>query len=143
MSLFSTRNRVCRIAIAFVHPRRDSRYGDKLAFYYCRTEQSIVPNPDYVIAKVRYDDDHSRITHVRRGSYDNDENVISPRSTQSRQTIVSSLNSGDDYYTVPPDGDGGFTWGDEVEVITIDGEDFIRTDGNEVKGDNLENLPEF
>ena len=101
-----------------------------------------MPNPDYVITKVRYDDDHSRITHVMRASYANNENKFGSTSRKSRQTIVDSINSGDVYYTVPPNGDG-YTWGDEVDVVEVDGEEFIRTDGNEVKGDNLESLPEF
>ncbi|WP_158093589.1 DUF3892 domain-containing protein [Halorubrum sp. SD683] len=102
-----------------------------------------MPNPDYVITKVSYDSDHSRITHVRRAEYDNSENSFGPTTEKSRQTVVDSTESGYEYYTVPPKGDGGYTWGDSVEVIPIDGEKFIRTDGNEVEGDNLEELPEY
>ena len=102
-----------------------------------------MPNPDYVITKVSYDSDHSRITDVKRGRYDNSETEFSTPSKTSRQSVVDSIESGDDYYTVPPDGDGEYTWGDSVEVIPIDGEKFIRTDGNRVKQDNLGSLPEF
>lgn len=102
-----------------------------------------MPNPDYVITKVSYDNDHSRITHVKRAEYDNSTNKFGTRTEISRQSVVESIESGYDYYTVPPDGDGGYTWGDSVGVISIDGEKFIRTDGNKVKEDNLGGLPEY
>ncbi|MFD1570843.1 DUF3892 domain-containing protein [Halorubrum laminariae] len=102
-----------------------------------------MPNPDYVITKVSYDNDHSRITHVKRAEYDNSENKFGSRTEKSRQVVVESIESGFEYYTVPPDGDGGYTWGDSVEVIPIDGEKFIRTDGNKVEEDNLGELPEY
>jgi len=102
-----------------------------------------MPNPDYVITKVSYDNDHSRITHVKRAEYDNSENTFGSRTEKSRQAVVESIESGFEYYTVLPDGDGGYTWGDSVEVIPIDGEKFIRTDGNEVEEDNLGELPEY
>lgn len=102
-----------------------------------------MPNPEFVITKVRYDNDHSRITQVKRAEYDPDQNEFGSRSDQSRQTVVSSIEAGKQHYTVPPDGNGGYTWGANVEVIPINGEKFIRTDGNSVEGDNLENLPEY
>ena len=102
-----------------------------------------MPNPDYVLTKVRYDADHSRITHVKRAEYDSNANQFGTTSDQPRQTIVRSIEGGKEYYTVPPKRDGGYTWGDSVEVFSIDGEKFIRTDGNRVKEDNLENLPEY
>jgi len=102
-----------------------------------------MPNPDYVITKVSYDNDHSRITHVKRAEYDNSENTFESRTEKTRQTVANSIESGNEYYTVPPDGDGGYTWGDSVEIIPIDGEKFIRTDGNNVKEDNLGELPEY
>lgn len=78
-----------------------------------------------------------------RGTYDNDDNVIGPRSETPRQTVVTDIEGGAQHYTCPPDGEGGYTWGDEVEVIIVNGTKFIRTDGNEVEGDNLGKLPEF
>lgn len=102
-----------------------------------------MPNPDYVITQVSYDGDHSRITHVKRAEYDQDNNSFGSRSNVSRQNVVDSIEDGNQHYTVPPDGDGGYTWGDEVEIIRIDKEKFLRTDGNDVKEDNLGNLPEF
>lgn len=103
-----------------------------------------MPNPDYVVTKVRYDNDHTRITHVKRGTYDNESNKISnPRSEVTRETVVASIENNNQHYTVPPDGEGGFVWGDEVEVFKINRTKFIRTDGNRVEGDNLENLPEY
>lgn len=102
-----------------------------------------MPNPDYVITKVSYDNDHSRITHVKRSVYDNSENSFGSSTEKSRQTVIKSIESGDEYYTVPPNGSGGYQWGDSIEVIPIKGEKFLRTDGNEVEEDNLGELPEF
>lgn len=102
-----------------------------------------MPNPDYVITKVTYDSDHRRITHVKRAEYDNSENTFGSRTEKSRQTVVNSIENGYVYYTVPPDGDGGYTWGDKVEVVEVNGEKFIRTDGNNIEEDNLGELPEY
>ena len=102
-----------------------------------------MPNPDYVITTVRYDNEDTRIKQVKRAEYDPEENKFGSRSEKSRQSVVSSIESGNEYYTVPPDGDGGYTWGDKVDVMQVNGEKFIRTDGNKVEGDNLENLPAF
>lgn len=103
-----------------------------------------MPNPDYVITKVRYDDDHSRITDVKRGDWDNEDGKFTNVTTTPRGTVVSSIEDDNQHYTVPPKDDGdGYKWGDEVGVMEIDGEKFIRTDGNEVANDNLGGLPEF
>lgn len=102
-----------------------------------------MPNPDYVITEVRYDNDQSRITHVKRAEYNNDTNKFGSTSQTTRQTVVNSIEAGEQHYTVPPKSGGGYTWGDEVGVITLDGEKFIRTDGNDIKEDNLGDLPEY
>lgn len=102
-----------------------------------------MPNPDYVITKVRYDDDHSRITKLRRGTYNSTTNNIGTRSTVSRRKVVDSIEANNQHYTVPPDGSGGYEWGDNIEVFSLGGEKFIRTDGSNIKSDDLGNLPEF
>lgn len=102
-----------------------------------------MPNPDYVITAVRYDDDHSRITHVKRGAYDNEENHFSTPVKTDRETVVESIEDEEQHYTVVENDEGTYDWGDEVEVMEVGGEKFIRTDGNNEDSDNLGGLPEF
>ena len=95
---------------------------------------------DYVITHVRYDNDHSRISIVRRCPDLGDK--IGGESTKTRDDIISSINNGKSHITVYKK-ENKWKKGDDVIVYKLDGTYFIRTDGNMKKEDNLGNLPEF
>jgi len=96
---------------------------------------------DWLISAVRYDDDHSRIVKVKAHP-DNDESVGTAEE-QTRGTVVARIESGKTYCTIVKTQDGKWRKGEDVRVITIDGEKFIRTDANRTRKDNLGSLPEF
>lgn len=60
----------------------------------------------------------------------------------SRQDVVLSILRGTTFVTAYLR-DGRWHKGEDVRVVTINGERYIRTDNNSVKADNLGNLPEY
>lgn len=42
-----------------------------------------------------------------------------------------------------PQAPGEWTLGEEVHVVTLRGESFLRSDANRLAADNLDNLPPF
>jgi hypothetical protein len=96
---------------------------------------------DWLISAVRYDSDHSRIVKVL-AHVDNDDSVGSGQE-QTRAAVVSSIEGGKTYSTITKSPDGKWRRGEDVRVVTVGGEKFIRTDANQTKGDNLGSLPEF
>ena len=97
---------------------------------------------DYVIVGVQYDTDHSRIARVRRSPDLGDK--LGEATIVSRASVVDSIRGESSYITAYRDpSDNAWRKGDDVCIVTVDGTDFIRIDGNETKADNLGELPEF
>lgn len=88
---------------------------------------------DYVITKVRYNRDESRIDELLV----NDEGTTTTRVEQ-RATVISKI-PGKTYRTQPPSGGLGAN----VQVVDVNGAKFLRTDANKTAKDNLGNLPKF
>jgi len=65
----------------------------------------------------------------------------------SREDVIQSLNNNDKWYTClfKEERDGENIWikKAELHIVKVDGENFIRTDRNKIKSDNLDELPEF
>lgn len=95
---------------------------------------------DFVITHVQYNSDNSRIVQVKRRT-DNGEKLIKPE-IKNRSVIVDSIHKGYSYVTGRYVNDE-WNKGDRVIAYLLDGEHFIRTDGNKTKSDNLGELPEF
>lgn len=97
---------------------------------------------DYVIVGVQYDTEQSRIARVRRSPDLGDK--LGKATIVSRADVVDGIRSGLSHVTAYRD-PGSNTWrkSDGVGIVTVDGTDFIRTDGNETKADNLGELPEL
>ena len=96
---------------------------------------------DYLISAVRYDADKTRIEKVKVHQ-DLGDTVGSP-SESTRSTVVANIKSGNSYMTILKGQNGKWKKGQEVHIIEIGNEEFIRTDKNPEASDNLENLPEF
>ena len=96
---------------------------------------------DYVIVGVRYDADHSQIDSVRRCPDLGDK--LGKANIVTRAEIVASIRSGATHVTAYRNDDDPDTWrkGDVVGIIAET--DFIRTDGDKTKEDNLGKLPKF
>jgi len=75
------------------------------------------------------------------------DNGLSLPLGYSREDVIQSLNNNDKWYTClfKEERDGENIWikKAEIHIVEIDGENFIRTDRNKIKSDNLGELPEF
>jgi len=67
---------------------------------------------------------------------------LSSGEPMDRKYVVASLKAGNKFITATLK-DKKWHVGDDVEIVTINRVDFIRTDGNSTARDNLGELPEF
>ncbi len=95
---------------------------------------------DFVITRVSYNENNMRIVKVECKT-DNGKELIN-REIKNRSVIVDSINEGHTYITARFV-NGKWKRGDTIIAYFLDGEYFIRTDGNETKSDNLGELPTF
>ena len=97
---------------------------------------------DYVIVGVQYDADQSHIVRVRRCPDLGDK--LGKTTIVSTKDVLDSIRGGSTHVTAYQNSSDR-TWrkGDDVRVVRVGGTDFIRTDGNYIKADNLGELPEF
>lgn len=97
---------------------------------------------DYAITAVRYNNRSTRIIKVERREV-KPEKLTNPEIVE-RSAVVAGIDSDDKYTTAIKNEDSGkWEFGNEIHVVNVDGEDFIRTDQNETKEDNLGGLPTF
>ncbi len=95
---------------------------------------------DFVITRVRYNKSETRIIKVIR-RIDQVDKLGNPLE-RTRSQIVTAIGKGYSYVTATHKNDGWYK-GDRVIRYTLDGEYFIRTDGNKKKSDNLGKLQRF
>jgi hypothetical protein len=78
-------------------------------------------------------------THVDKG-----EKIGTATSEEQRGFVIYDINMGNTYATVVWDSDAN-TWnlGAKVQVVVIESEKFIKNKADNIKKDNLDNLPSF
>lgn len=96
---------------------------------------------DFCISEVRYNSGKEYIEKVKVHIDNGDK--LSKASIQNREDVISEINSGKTFITVPKNKDNEWSKGQEIHIITVDDVEYLRTDANSKKSDNLENLPEF
>jgi len=96
---------------------------------------------DYCITAVSFNTKHSHIEEVRR-RVDNGD-TLGTGSDVSRETVVADIKRGVTYVTVFKDDKGDWRKGQAVFIVTINGEEYIKTVEDRTTKDNLDNLPEF
>lgn len=94
---------------------------------------------DYLITAVRLNPGgtHIRAVQIRR---DKGQSVGFP-SQATRAEILAMLERGLTFCTATNNGHGCWLKGAQVRTIFIDGQEFIRTKADNVKADNLDELP--
>lgn len=97
---------------------------------------------DFEISKVRYDSAESHIVAVMCHEDSGGDSIATGVET-TRATIVSRIGSGKTVVTTRLNSEGKYMRGEDVRVVVIDGEKYIRTDANNTKSDNLGTLPRF
>jgi len=95
---------------------------------------------DFLISAVRYNAQKTHIDKVRSHK-DEGDNVGTGEET-TREDIVRKIKEGKTFVTIYKSND---KWkkGEDVRIVDIDGQEYIRTDRNRTKKDNLGELPEF
>ena len=96
---------------------------------------------DFVISKVKYNRDHTHIVEVEVRT-DTGESISNDPRRIVRQEVVSAILRGATFVTAYVR-DGKWQRGEDVRVVTIHGERYIRTDNNSIRADNLGALPEY
>lgn len=95
---------------------------------------------DYLVSAVRYNAKHTHIEMVR--VHKDSDNAVANVEEITRSTMIANIKNGVSYVTVFG-GSGSPTKGQDVRIIPVGNQEFIRTDANAKEADNLENLPEF
>ena len=95
---------------------------------------------EYWVTHKRMDEEKTRIIKVKAMLMTN--GLLHPEE-YSRECVVERIENGNKWYTCKHK--EGKTWikGAEIHVIEIGKEKFIRMDRNNIKSDNLGELPDF
>lgn len=98
---------------------------------------------DYAIHAVRYNKERTHIEFVSamQVSWLGGFGVA---QSYHRQTVIDMIDIQHyKFATTVRQQNGLWTQGPQVYVVTVNGKKYLRTDGNSIARDNLENLPEF
>jgi hypothetical protein len=97
---------------------------------------------DFGISAVRYSSDDDK--HIEKVIAREDKgDTFGVSIEESREEVINKIRANKTYITIVKGKDNKWKKGQDVHIIVIDGEEFIRTDANKKKSDNLENLPEL
>ncbi|MCV0393500.1 MAG: DUF3892 domain-containing protein, partial [Nitrosopumilus sp.] len=93
---------------------------------------------DYLISQVSYDSNHLISIAIR---HQDSEKGITIGKPIDRLTIASDIKNGFTYITIYS-GNNSWKKGNKIQTFSINGNPYLRIDGNKVNFDNLGDLPE-
>lgn len=96
---------------------------------------------DYLISAVKYNEKNTHIVEVKQRTDLDDK--VSEATKVNRANVVSNLKAGKTYMTIYQNENKEWKKGEDVRIKKVDGTEYITTDPNETKRDNLGKLPEF
>jgi hypothetical protein len=96
---------------------------------------------DYLISGVATDSNSNRIKKVE--AHSDFGCMVCETAMFSRADVIANIKQGLTYSTVFRTPMGKWRKGDDVRLVTVDGVDFLRTDSQEVAGDQFDNVPEI
>ena len=96
---------------------------------------------DYCISHVRYNDPKTHIEQVKVHQ-DLGDSLGIP-SIWERTGVLDSLRNNESFCTITEGADNNWIQGAKVEIVTINGTDYIKTKKDSTKKDNLGKLPKF
>ena len=96
---------------------------------------------DYGISAVRYNTGRTHIEQVK--AHVDNGTSIGTGSAYSRAQVVSALKQGKTFVTILYNSNQQWTKGQPVQIITVNGAEYLKTTSNGTAADNLESLPEF
>ncbi|CDX66926.1 Putative uncharacterized protein [Leuconostoc citreum] len=98
---------------------------------------------DFLVCEVHHGDDPDVIESVKANlHYYNINKISGLKITFSKIEVIKALNAGYTFETIIRN-DKSYSKGSDVNIVKIDDEEYIRTDRNSTKKDNLDNLPEY
>ena len=97
---------------------------------------------DYLISAVQYDPEHLHITKVQIRE-DMGDKVGRGSESSRREEVIANIKSKKTYITVYRGQGNKWEKGEAVRIIVVDGTEYIRTDRNQKRSDNLGDIPEF
>lgn len=98
---------------------------------------------DYLISEVRYAETATtkHISSVK--VHDDKGDKVGSSTVWTRQDVINAIDSKNTFCTITKTEKGEWKKGAMIEKIQISNEWFIKTERDNTKKDNLENLPEF
>jgi hypothetical protein len=96
---------------------------------------------DYCISHVRYDSSKKHIEQVKVHQDLGDS--LGVPSTWVRDDVLDSLRNNESFCTITMDINNKWLQGAEVEIVTINGRDYIKSLKDSTATDNLGKLPTF
>ncbi|WP_270746914.1 DUF3892 domain-containing protein [Leuconostoc lactis] len=96
---------------------------------------------DYYIYAVHYEQEHTHIKQVKTYKTTDGNNFTKKTIEFSRDDVVSAINNGTVFETLYKKSSSD-TWERGKKVIADD-DHYIKTERNNKKADNLDNLPEY
>ncbi len=96
---------------------------------------------DYYIEKVRYTKDHSRIIWV--SVREDNSKKLGGAYNMVRERIMKLMHDGKQFMTIFRNDEGKYRKGQRIQLISVKGNEFIRTDPEQADKDKLEDLPEY
>jgi hypothetical protein len=96
---------------------------------------------DYGISSVRYNDQRTHIVKVK--VHEDKGDSVGNAEEWLRTQVVSAIERGQTFVTILKGTDNKWKKGQDVHIVAVNKEKYIRTDQNQEASDNLENLPEF
>jgi hypothetical protein len=96
---------------------------------------------DYLISGVRTSPDPKYINSVE--CHSDLGCVVCENLTLSRTDLIVNMKKGCTYATVFRTAIGKWRKGQEIHLINVNGEEFLRTDSKKDASDNFDDVPEF
>ena len=94
---------------------------------------------DFLISAVEYNSEETHIVRVRTHADNGD--TVGQAVDVSRMDVVVRLAASKTFCTIVEGSDGKWQCGAPVRVVTINNQQYIRTDADGTARDNLGNLP--
>ena len=92
---------------------------------------------DYLISCCNYEDNHIEKVGVREHS----NGGVGPANIQTRTWVLGRMDAGYSFCTITKDSSGEWRKGALVNIVTVNGKRYLRTDANRTEKDNLGELP--
>jgi hypothetical protein len=96
---------------------------------------------DYLVSAVKSGQDQKRIDSVE--CHSDFGCVVCEVIILSRADLIANMKKGCTYTTVFRTAIGKWRKGQDVHLVNVNGEDFVRTDVKTASSDNFDDVPEF